>query len=157
MTTTTLKDLRKHDACISGYNRLACHVTGNEFNPARNTYVRLRHDEPIPLATILASNDLDDALWALRACKQTPELVRAERLFAVWCARQVAHLMTDPRSIAAMDVAERHADGDATDAELDAAWAAASDAASDAQKNKFQAVFCGDSINVDCLRTKEAA
>ena len=173
MITTTLKDLRKHDACVDGYNRLACHVAGNEFDPERETYVRLRHDEPITLATILASNDLDDALWALRACKQTPELVRAERLFAVWCARQVQHLMADPRSIAALDVAERHADGDATDAELDAAgdaawaaaWAAAwdaaraaaRDAARDAQKTKFQSVFCGESINVECLRTQEAA
>jgi hypothetical protein len=50
------------------------------------------------------------------------------RLFAVWCARQVQHLMTDPRSIAALDVAERHANGMATDEELHDAWAAAGDA-----------------------------
>ncbi len=62
------------------------------------------------------------------------------RLFAVWCARQVQHLMPDPRSVAALDVAERHADGKATDFELaaardaarDAAWAAARAAARDA-------------------------
>lgn len=48
--------------------------------------------------------------------------------FAVWSARQVQHLMTDPRSLAALDVAERHADGRATDDELHAAWAAAWDA-----------------------------
>ena len=47
------------------------------------------------------------------------------RLFAVRCARRVQHLMTDPRSIAALDVAERHAKGVATDAELKAALAAA--------------------------------
>ena len=46
-------------------------------------------------------------------------------LFAVWCARQVQHLMTDDRSIAAIDVAERHANGDATDEELNAARDAA--------------------------------
>jgi hypothetical protein len=40
--------------------------------------------------------------------------------------------MTDPRSIAALDVAERHAEGSATDKELAAAYAAARDAASDA-------------------------
>ena len=55
------------------------------------------------------------------------------RLFAVRCARRVQHLMTDPRSVAALDVAERHAKGEATDAELkaasDAAWAAARAAA----------------------------
>jgi hypothetical protein len=57
-----------------------------------------------------------------------PEHDKHWRLYAVWCARQVQHLMTDPRSISAIDVAERHARGDATDAELsaagDAAWAA---------------------------------
>ena len=55
------------------------------------------------------------------------------RLFAVWCARQVQHLMTDPRSVAAVDVAERFANGDATAEELKAAraaaWAAAGAAA----------------------------
>ena len=51
------------------------------------------------------------------------------RLFAVWCARQVQHLMPDPRSVAALDVAERHADGKATDVELAEARAAAGDAA----------------------------
>ena len=55
-----------------------------------------------------------------------------KRLFAVRCARRVQHLMTDPRSIAALDVAERHAKGEATDEELAAAWDAAWDAACDA-------------------------
>jgi hypothetical protein len=57
---------------------------------------------------------------------------RELRKFAVWCARQVQHLMTDPRSVAALDVAERHAEGLATDEELAAAGAAAWDAAVDA-------------------------
>lgn len=61
------------------------------------------------------------------------------RLFAVYCARQVQHLMTDPRSIEAIDVAEKFVQGKASDDELarartaadaakaaaDAAWAAA--------------------------------
>jgi hypothetical protein len=47
------------------------------------------------------------------------------RLFAVRCARRVQHLMTDPRSIAALDVAERHANGQATDEELKVAREAA--------------------------------
>ena len=125
MITTTLKALRKHDACIDGYNNIACHVAGKEYNSERETYVRHRHNDPIPLAVILDNNGLDDALWALRACEQTPEMVRAERLFAVWCARQVQHLMTDVRSIDALDVAERHAHGNATDDELAAACASA--------------------------------
>lgn len=54
------------------------------------------------------------------------------RLFAVRCARRVQHLMTDPRSVAALDVAERHARGEATDVELKEAWAAARAVAWDA-------------------------
>lgn len=57
---------------------------------------------------------------------------RTLRLFAVWCARQVQHLMKYPSSVAALDVAERFANGDATADELAAARNAASDAASDA-------------------------
>ena len=51
------------------------------------------------------------------------------RKFAVWSARKVQHLMTDPRSIEALDVAERFAARDATDSELAAAGAAARAAA----------------------------
>ena len=77
----------------------------------------------------------EDKLWVVLR----PEIVseRVMRLFAVWCARQVQHLMTDARSIAALDVAERFANGEATQEELAAARAAAWDAAWDAQKNKL--------------------
>ena len=62
---------------------------------------------------------------------------RTLRLFAVWCARQVQPLMQDERSLAALDVAERHANGQASDEELrvardaalDASWDSALDAA----------------------------
>ena len=51
------------------------------------------------------------------------------RLIAVKCARQVQHLMTDQRSLNALDVAERFTNGEATQEELAAARAAAGDAA----------------------------
>ena len=68
---------------------------------------------------------------------------RTLRLFAVWCARftplgdgrVTGDLLTDPRSLAALETAERYANGQATKEELaaaataDAAYAAASDAA----------------------------
>src|SRR5690554_4800335 len=120
--TTTLKALRDNYACVSGYNRLVRTLQGKEFtraDSARKTHIRYAHKAPIPLRTILDSNGLDDALWSLRACDQTPEMVRAERLFAAWCARQVQHLMADQRSLDALDVAERHAHGNATGQELD--------------------------------------
>ena len=65
-------------------------------------------------------------LWWLNKCGIDN---RTKRRLAVRFARRVQHLMRDERSIAALDVAERHADGLATDEELAAAWAAASDAA----------------------------
>ena len=88
---------------------------------------KLRADEePLPLVTILNINGLDDALLALQCVDDTSQV----RRYRVWCARQVQHLMTDPRSLTALDVAERYADGKATDNDLAAAWVAANDAAS---------------------------
>ena len=56
------------------------------------------------------------------------------RKFAVLCARRIQHLMRDPRSIAALDVAERHADGMATDEELLDARRSAQAAEGDAER-----------------------
>lgn len=109
--TTTLNAIRQHHPCADGWAKLLASLgkTGPD-------------DEPLSLVTILDSNGVDDAVWALRAV--TGEDARIRR-YAVWCARQVQHLMTDTRSTNALDVAERHADGLATDDELRAAWAAA--------------------------------
>jgi hypothetical protein len=64
--------------------------------------------------------------WLIWVATRPGVLTQRElRKFAVWCARQVQHLMTDARSVAALDVAERHAEGLATDEELHAAWDAA--------------------------------
>ena len=83
-------------------------------------------DEPLSFAVILESNGLDDALWCLRT---VPEESRRWRKLAVAFARGVQHLMTDPRILRALDVAQAHAEGRATDAELDAAWDVAVDTA----------------------------
>ncbi len=115
MICTTLNAIKSHDPCPEGWRKLLAHLGKTKAD-----------DAPLPFHVILKSNGLEDALWATRAA---PEHSRTWRLFGVWCARRVQHLMTDPRSIAALDVAERHGNGNATDDELaaarDAAWAAA--------------------------------
>lgn len=93
-------------------------------------------DDPITYERLLDVLGLDDALWC---CRAEPQLGAHWRRYAVWCARQVQHLMADARSIAALDVAEGHAAGDATDEELDAAWAAAWAAARDAARDAARA------------------
>ena len=83
----------------------------------------------------LDSDGFDQALQSL--CQVTGH-DREIRLYSVWCARQVQHLLTDQRSLYALDIAEQYANGLATAEELsiasDAASAATSDAASDAAK-----------------------
>ena len=119
MIYTSLNRIREHGPCANGWAKLLRHLGKTQAD-----------DEPLALGTILDSNGLDDALWCLRAVDGHQ---REMRLYAVWCARQVQHLITDPHSLAALDVAERHADGQATDEELDAASAEASAASWAAQ------------------------
>lgn len=70
--------------------------------------------------------------WLIWVATRPGVLTNKElRLFAVHCARSVEHLMTDQRSKYAIAVAERHANGEASDAELAAARAAARAAAWD--------------------------
>jgi hypothetical protein len=108
---TTLNAIRDHHPCAHGWKKLLANLGKTAAD-----------DDPLSLITILDSNGIDDALWCLRAVYDHDKEIR---LFAVWCARQVQHLMTDQRSVDALDVAERFANGDATKEELDAAGAAA--------------------------------
>ena len=119
MITTTLNRTREHGPCKGGWQKLLSHLGKTQAD-----------DEPLPFSVILASNGIDDALWC---CRAEPQHAKEWRLFAVWCARQVQHLMNDPRSITALDVAERHAVGAATDYELAAALEAAKSAVWDAR------------------------
>ena len=123
----TLKQLRENKACVSGYNKVVSTLKGIEYDCNRETYIRFKHDAPISLVSILESNGIEDTLWCLRV--NDAEWARDSRLFAVWCARQVQHLMNDERSINALDVAEKFANGEATQDDLvaarDAAWDAA--------------------------------
>jgi hypothetical protein len=113
--TTTLKRIKDCNPCDGGWQ--AGLKAAGKTEP---------DDEPISYEAILDAVGLEKALWCCRAEKQYESMWRR---YAVWCARQVQHLMTDERSIAALDVAERHASGEATEQELAAAWDAAWDAA----------------------------
>ena len=121
--TTTLRKIRAADPC------------GMRLEDGQRGYLKLKFhlgkgygddDTPIDIATIIDSNGLDYALWCLRAVDGH---AREMRLYAYWCARQVPSLMGDPRSVAAPDVAERNANGAASNDELAAARAAGAEAA----------------------------
>ena len=108
---TSLNQIRAHSPCRDGWEKLL-----------RGLGKTKADDEVICIDQILDINDLNDALWCLRAVEGCD---REIRLYAVWCARRAQHLMTDSRSVAALDVAERFARGEASDAELAAAARAA--------------------------------
>lgn len=116
MITITLNKIRAHSPCEDGWKKLLNSKGGTTAD----------YSVEFSLSDVLDSNDLADTLWCLRCL---PEHNNLWRLYAVWCARQVNHLMKDQRSIDALDVAERHARGLATEAELAAAWDAARAAA----------------------------
>ena len=112
---TTLASIRLHNPCKEGWTKLLAHLGKMKAD-----------DEPLSLLTVLESNGRDDALWCLRAVEGHDKELR---LYAVWCARQVQHLMKDPRSLAALDMSEKYARGEATLEELRVARAAAEVAA----------------------------
>ena len=126
---TTLNEIRAKSPCSSGWKKILAHLGKTKAD-----------DEPVSIITILDNNGLDDALWCLQAVKGRD---REIRLYGVWCARQVQHLMTDPRSIAALDMSERFANGEATSDELAAAgaaaWAVVGDAEWDASRDASRA------------------
>ena len=140
---TTLNKIRSQSPCASGWSKLLKSLNKTSAD-----------DEPLSIIRILDSNGLDDALWCLRAVEGHDKEIR---LFAVWCARQVQHLMTDPRSLAALDVAERFANGQATDKELAMAWDAARDAARDAASAAARAATSAATKNAASAAASAAA
>lgn len=156
MFYTTLNKIREHSPCCEGWRRLLTYLGKTNAD-----------DEPLSFKSILDSNGLDDAIWALRSI-DAPEV----RFFAVRCVRQIQHLISDERSLNALDVSEAYAVGEATKDELSAAWdaaeaaagyaawyaaraaardaawdaarSAARDAARSAQQKDFIAIFCSD-------------
>lgn len=142
MYYTTLKSIKAHRPGEKGWKKLLWHLHKTRAD-----------DKPLSILEILESNGLKDAIWALRAVED-PACERDTRIFAVRCARQVQHLLSNEQSLKALDVAEKYACGEASNEELAvtqavtqaAAWAAARDAtwdaARDAQEKDFREIFC---------------
>jgi hypothetical protein len=119
MITITLNEIRMHKPCPDGWVKLLKHLGKTQAD-----------DKRFPYEVVIDSNGLNDALWGLRCLPA--EHHGWVRKYAVWCARQVQHRMTDKRSLDALDVTERYADGNATVEEWTAASIAARAAARDA-------------------------
>ena len=124
MKTISNRIIRKLNPC---YDPSEVVKDENEELPVREWVAKYRN----------LVKDKSDIIWLL--CNKLYMSDKDMRLFAVWCAREALKLVAnpDPRSVNACDVAERYANGEATDEELaaarDAAWTA-SDAASDAAR-----------------------
>ena len=137
--TTTFKRLRDASACKTRYKFLRAALKG------------VKDTEPINLLTILETNGLDDALWALSAtvenCDKVARLMAAdfaEEVLPIWkkysddkrpelaikAARDFANdLITSQERAAAWDAA------------WDAVWAAAGDAARAAAREKQKEIL----------------
>ena len=132
---TTLNQIRTFDPCPEGWAKLLRHLGKTKAD-----------DEPVAIKTILESNGLDDALWCLRSLTGYDKEVR---LLAVSFAREVQHLMTDPRSLAALEVATAFANGQASEQDLDAARLAALAVAHEAE-NLSAVVSCAAYVVASC-------
>jgi hypothetical protein len=125
--TTTLNKIKTHSPCENGWNKLLNHLGKTQAD-----------DEPLSIATIIQSNGIIDAVWALCAVEGKDKEIR---LFAADCAESVLHIYenkypNDDRPRKAIQAARNYANGVITLKELaaarDAAWDAARDAAGDA-------------------------
>ena len=104
---TTLNKIKEHLPCEDGWEKLLSSLNKAEAD-----------DEELSLLTILESNGLSDALWALRAVEGKDKEIR---LMACDFAESVVYLMKDERSVNAIKVSRNYANGIATKEELNAA------------------------------------
>jgi len=113
---TTLNKIKSNRPCVEGWEKLLKFLNKTEAD-----------DEELSLLTILESNGLDDALWALRCLEGKDKEIR---LMACDFAESVVHLANDERCVNAIKISRDYANGLATEQELkvanDAAWAASS-------------------------------
>lgn len=118
--TTTLNKIKAHRPCEDGWEKLLNHLGKTDAD-----------DEPLSIATILESNGIKDAVWALCAVEGKDKEIR---LFAADCAESVLHIYENEypnidRPRKAIQAARDYANGLISKDELDAAREAASYAA----------------------------
>jgi hypothetical protein len=111
--TTTLNKIKAHSPCENGWNKLLNHLGKTQAD-----------DEPLSIATIIQSNGIKDAVWALRAVEGKDKEIR---LFAADCAESVLHIYenrypNDDRPRKAIQAARDYANGVIGKDELAAAW-----------------------------------
>jgi hypothetical protein len=108
---TTFAELHKARACTNRYRHLAKALGG---------ITRYGKHTPITALQILNVNGLEDCLWAARLMPND----RLWREFACDCAEQerVVHMTKDQRNDEVLAVTRRFAIGEASEAELTAAW-----------------------------------
>jgi hypothetical protein len=112
---TTLTKIKQHTPCTEGWAKLLLFLNKTEAD-----------DEELLIKTILESNGVKDAIWALRAVEGYD---REIRLMACDFAESVVHLANDDRAVNTIAVSRKYANGEATLEELDTACAAAARAA----------------------------
>lgn len=86
---TTFNLLRKHGACTSGYKKLAESIRAQHGTSSEDYGM----DKPIAIAEILESNGMADALWSLRATRESSD--QFTRLLACDFAEHVLHLFEE--------------------------------------------------------------
>lgn len=136
---TTLNKIKEHFPCDYGWKKLLTFLNKTEAD-----------DEELSLLTILESNGLNDALWALRCVEGHDKEIR---LMTCDFAESVVHLAKDERSVNAIKVSRDYANGIATQEELNAATDDADDAYS---ANVYSANAAANAANAACAAYSNA-
>ena len=140
MIRTTLRKLRKYEACENRYDHLVA-ALGDEYDD----------DTPLSVSRILDTNGVSDALWALRACDMSQGDKNAVYLLACDYAEHVLHIFEDkypdnPYPRAAIEARRAWVRREISDEELkcaaDAAYSYADSAAAYAARAAY---FAADS------------
>ena len=109
---TTLNKLYYHRSCLSG---------GTIHRLLGSLGKIIPDDEPLKISTIFASISLSDALHCLEVTGGY-DYKRELRLYTIFCARKIQHLIQDERHIKAIDITEDYINGNATKRELKLAY-----------------------------------